>query len=114
MSYTSDASVGGTSCDRSYLESGSLGSTDHPGAISDSLEFGNSEKDSFQLAYLLSVGFSSFTGMTSIEIVWSLLCFPSDNWMVKSSARLSESSCTYTKLIPGRRKKKEESQSSFH
>lgn len=62
------------------------------------------ERNSFQESYLLRVGFSSFTGVTSTEMVLSISCFPSDSWMEKSSARLSESSCTYVSLSPGRRK----------
>lgn len=54
------------------------------------------------VAYLLSTGFSSLTGMTSTEMVFDTLCFPSDSWIEKPSARLSESSCIYISLIPGR------------
>lgn len=52
------------------------------------------------MAYLLSTGFSSLTGMTFTEIVLRTLCFPSDSWILKLSLRLSESSCMYISFIP--------------
>lgn len=52
------------------------------------------------MAYLLSTGFSSLTGMTFTEMVLRTLCFPSDSWILKLSLRLSESSCMYISFIP--------------
>lgn len=52
------------------------------------------------VAYLLSTGFSSLTGMTFTEMVLMTLCFPSDNWILKLSVRFSELSCMYISFIP--------------
>lgn len=58
------------------------------------------------MAYLLSTGFSSLTGMTFTEMVLRTLCFPSDSWILKLSLRFSESSCMYISFIPIHRGKK--------
>lgn len=52
------------------------------------------------MAYLLSTGFSSLTGMTFTKMVLRTLCFPSESWILKLSVRFSELSCMYISFIP--------------